>query len=53
MEKTSISENFTMSMAEIASLSKGLSTTSKIFESAPQGKKQILEYTQHKTYRTL
>ncbi|MDV4130779.1 site-specific DNA-methyltransferase [Elizabethkingia anophelis] len=38
-KKTSISENFTMSMAEIASLSKGLSTTSKIFEFAPQGKK--------------
>jgi len=31
-EKTNIPENFTMSMAEIASLSEGLSTTSKIFK---------------------
>ena len=38
-KKLTISEDFTMSMAEIASLSKGLSTTSKIFEYAPQGKK--------------
>jgi site-specific DNA-methyltransferase (adenine-specific) len=30
-EKTNIPENFTMSMAEIASLSEGLSTTAKIF----------------------
>ena len=30
-EKISISENFTMSMAEIASISEGLGTTSKIF----------------------
>jgi len=38
-EKLSISENFTMSMAEIASLSQGLSTTSKIYRQAPQGGK--------------
>jgi len=38
-KKLTISENFTMSMAEIASLSNGLGTTSKIFEYAPQGKK--------------
>ena len=31
-EKTNIPENFTMSMAEIASLSEGLSTTAKIFK---------------------
>jgi site-specific DNA-methyltransferase (adenine-specific) len=39
-KKLTISEDFTMSMAEIASLSNGLGTTSKIFEYAPQGKKQ-------------
>lgn len=39
-KKLTISEDFTMSMAEIASLSEGLSTTSKIFEFAPQGKKE-------------
>ena len=39
-KKLTISEDFTMSMAEIASLSEGLSTTSKIFECAPQGKKE-------------
>ena len=38
-KKLTISEDFTMSMAEIASLSIGLGTTSKIFEFAPQGKK--------------
>lgn len=38
-KKLTISEDFTMSMAEIASLSNGLGTTSKIFEYAPQGKK--------------
>ena len=38
-KKLTISEEFTMSMAEIASLSNGLGTTSKIFEYAPQGKK--------------
>jgi site-specific DNA-methyltransferase (adenine-specific) len=38
-EKLTISEEFTMSMAEIASLSEGLGTTSKIFKCAPQGKK--------------
>jgi site-specific DNA-methyltransferase (adenine-specific) len=38
-KKLTISEDFTMSMAEIASISKGLGTTSKIFEYAPQGKK--------------
>lgn len=36
-EKTTISEDFTMSMAEIAYLSGGLGTTSKIFKCAPQG----------------
>ena len=39
-KKLTISDNFTMSMAEIASLSNGLGTTSKIFEYAPQGKKE-------------
>lgn len=39
-KKLTISENFTMSMAEIASLSKELGTTSKIIELAPQGRKQ-------------
>ena len=38
-EKLSIGENFTMSMAEIAYLSNGLSTTSKIYKCAPQGTK--------------
>ena len=38
-EKITISENFTMSMAEIASLSSGISTVSKIFKFAPQGSK--------------
>jgi site-specific DNA-methyltransferase (adenine-specific) len=38
-KKLTISEDFTMSMAEIASLSIGLGTTCKIFECAPQGKK--------------
>lgn len=38
-KKLTISEDFTMSMAEIASLSIGLGTTSKIFECVPQGKK--------------
>ena len=37
-EKLTISENFTMSMAEIASLSSGLGTTSKIYRQAPQDK---------------
>jgi len=37
-KKLTISEDFTMSMAEIASISEGLGTTSKIFECAPQGK---------------
>lgn len=36
-EKLTISEGFTMSMAEIASLSEELGTTSKIFRLAPQG----------------
>ena len=36
-KKLTISEVFTMSMAEIASLSEGIATTSKIFECAPQG----------------
>lgn len=39
-KKITISEDFTMSMAEIASISNGLGTTSKIFECAPQGKKE-------------
>ena len=39
-KKLTISEDFTMSMAEIASISEGLGTTSKIFEFAPQGKKE-------------
>ena len=39
-KKLTISEDFTMSMAEIASLSNGLGTTSKIFQYAPQGKKE-------------
>jgi site-specific DNA-methyltransferase (adenine-specific) len=38
-KKLTISDDFTMSMAEIASISDGLGTTSKIFEYAPQGKK--------------
>ena len=38
-KKLTISESFTMSMAEIASLTEGLGTTSKIFECAPQGTK--------------
>jgi site-specific DNA-methyltransferase (adenine-specific) len=37
-EKLTISQKFTMSMAEIASLSEGLSTVSKIIKYAPQGK---------------
>jgi len=39
-KKLTITEGFTMSMAEIASLSFDLGTTSKIFEYAPQGKKE-------------
>lgn len=35
--KLTISENFTMSMAEIAYLSEGLGTVSKVFDCAPQG----------------
>ena len=35
-EKTTISENFTMSMAEIASISEGLGTVSKIYKQQPQ-----------------
>ena len=37
-EKLTISEEFTMSMAEIAYISESLGTTSKIFKYAPQGK---------------
>lgn len=37
-KKLTISETFTMSMAELAYISEGLGTTSKIFEYAPQGK---------------
>jgi len=40
-EKLTISENFTMSMAEIASLSEGLGTTSKIYRQQPQEKGRI------------
>jgi site-specific DNA-methyltransferase (adenine-specific) len=36
-KKLTITDVFTMSMAEIAYLSEGLGTTSKIFEYAPQG----------------
>lgn len=36
-KKLTISEDFTMSMCEVASLSEGLSTTSKFIELAPQG----------------
>lgn len=39
-KKLTISDCFTMSMAEIAFISEGLGTTSKIFEYAPQGTKQ-------------
>jgi len=35
--KTTISEDFTMSAAEIAAISEGLGTTSKVFDCAPQG----------------
>lgn len=38
--KLTISEDFTMSMAEIAYISDGLGTTSKVFEFAPQGTKE-------------
>lgn len=40
-EKLTISEDFTMSMAEIASLSDGLSTVSKIYRQRPQDKMRI------------
>ena len=40
-EKLTISEEFTMSMAEIASLSDGLGTVSKIFRMRPQDKSRI------------
>ena len=36
-KKKTISEKFTMSMAEIAFISEGLGTVSKVFEYAPQG----------------
>ncbi len=39
-KKLTISDDFTMSMAELAYISEGLGTTSKIFECAPQGTKQ-------------
>ena len=39
-EKLTISDTFTMSMAEIAYISEGLGTTSKIFKCSPQGKKE-------------
>jgi site-specific DNA-methyltransferase (adenine-specific) len=40
-KKLTISETFTMSMAEIAYLSEGLGTTSKVFECVPQDKNRI------------
>ena len=40
-EKTSIPEKFTMSMAEIAYLSEGLGTVSKIFKHRPQDPNRI------------
>ena len=40
-EKLNISETFTMSMCEIASLSEGLSTVAKIFRMRPQDKYRI------------
>lgn len=36
--KKTISENFTMSMAEIAFISEGLGTVSKVYECQPQGR---------------
>ena len=39
-KKITISDAFTMSMAEIAYISEGIGTTSKVFEYAPQGTKQ-------------
>ena len=39
-KKITITDNFTMSMAELAYISEGLGTTSKIFEYAPQGTKE-------------
>lgn len=47
-KKKTISENFTMSMAEIAYLSEGLGTTSKVFECQPQDKGR-----QHPTQKPL
>lgn len=38
-KKITISDVFTMSMAELAYISEGLGTTSKVFEYAPQGSK--------------
>lgn len=40
-EKESIGENFTMSMCEIAALSEGLATTSKLWKGRPQDKFRI------------
>jgi site-specific DNA-methyltransferase (adenine-specific) len=40
-EKETIGEEFTMSMAEIASLSEGLATTSKIYKIRPQDRFRI------------
>lgn len=40
-KKRGVPEKFTMSMCEIASLSEGLGTISKIFEIAPQGQGRI------------
>lgn len=39
-KKITISDAFTMSMAEIAYISEGIGTTSKVFEYAPQGTKR-------------
>jgi site-specific DNA-methyltransferase (adenine-specific) len=40
-KKLSISETFTMSMAELAYISEGLGTTSKVFEMIPQDKSKF------------
>lgn len=40
-KKKTISDNFTMSMAEIAAISEGIGTTSKLFEIQPQDKERF------------
>lgn len=52
-EKLSISEDFTMSMAEIAYISEGLGTTSKIYKQAPQGGGRKAYPSDTKTYKAL